>query len=99
MATRSTNHALRPYTAYQKVIYGLQQRQHLLEQSNIAAQGVLVSLLLLLATAIVNSFPDFRGIFNLIESFLRSTRQDSAVTRGEVGIFLLSQIEKYVNSL
>lgn len=94
ISIRSKNELLRPYATYQQLIHGLRGRQDLLAQDTTAKQGVLISLFLLLATAIVNSLPDFRRIFNLIETFLQITQPDNTLVDGNLGPFLLTQIEK-----
>ena len=94
ISTRSNNQLLRPIITYYKVIHRLRERQDILTHDAMAKDGVLVSLLLLLAAAMITGLPDFRGIFNLIEIFLQATHHDSTLIGGDLGTFLLSQIEK-----
>lgn len=83
--------------AYQKVIRRLRTRQNLLVQDEFEKQRVLLALLLLLAGTIVNGSCDFRSIFRLIEAYSNAVNDDKIFTKGELGVFLLTQTEKYVH--
>ncbi|KAH6643505.1 hypothetical protein C7974DRAFT_381681 [Boeremia exigua] len=95
LATRAGRRSTKPYSAYQCVLQGLREKQELLAHDTTAKQGILVALLLLLATAIVNGLPDFRRIFHLIEVFLSITQEDNILGTGSLGPFLCTQIEKF----
>lgn len=82
---------------YQSVIRKLRSRQNLPAQNVLEKQCVLLGLLLLLAGTIVNGSCDFRSILRLIEAYSSAINDDKVFTQGKLGLFLLTQIEKYVH--
>lgn len=83
-----------PNLAYQTVIRKLRSRQNLLARDDLEKQCVLLALLLLLAGTIVNGSCDFRAILRLIEAYPSAINDENIFIRGELGVFLLTQIEK-----
>ncbi|OGM48772.1 hypothetical protein ABOM_003008 [Aspergillus bombycis] len=84
-----------PEMAYQRVIRGLQQRQNLAAEDLMGKQCIILTLLVLLANVIVNGSPDFRTIFDLLRSSLKAVRDDLNFFRGEIGLFISTQLPKF----
>lgn len=83
-----------PEVAYQKVIRGLRQRQNLVAQDLRGKQCVLLTLLILVANVIVNGSSDFRVIFALLQASFRAMRDGEEFFRGDLGLFISTQISK-----
>lgn len=90
-----TDQLISPYSAYQRVLYGLRQRQDLPAEDLVGKQCILLTLLILLAMMIVNGSSDFRGIFNLLEASLKAVQYEHNLYSGELGSFISTQIPKY----
>ena len=82
------------HAAYHKVIYGLRQRSMSDEWNILERQCVILTLLILLATLLVNGWPDFRIAFASLESLMQANESDEELLVGELGIFLATQVEK-----
>lgn len=90
----TTDQSIYPDFAYQRVIHGLRQRQNLEAEDLIGKQCVILTLLLLLATVIVNGSSDFRKIFELLEASLKAVQDEQNLFVGELGLFIATQIPK-----
>ncbi|KAJ9604731.1 hypothetical protein H2200_010845 [Cladophialophora chaetospira] len=82
-------------TIYAKVIRSLRQRQNLDACDMTERQNVLLALLVLLVTVMVNGSSDFPTIFQLLESAVLAVGGEDALTRDELGVFLVRQIRKF----
>lgn len=85
-----------PLLAYSKVIRSLQQRKDLQSHDLIGKQGVILALLVMLTTIVVNGSSDFPAIFKLLESAVTAAGGEEAVFHGELGVFLVRQVRKYI---
>ncbi|USW46947.1 Putative aromatic-ring-hydroxylating dioxygenase, alpha subunit, rieske [2Fe-2S] iron-sulfur [Septoria linicola] len=81
--------------AYQQVIHELRRRQDLEAESLLGKQHIVLTLLVLLAKAIVDGSQDFRSVFNLLETLLRTVKDRKAFHSGEIGTFILAQVSKF----
>ncbi|KAI5369389.1 putative aromatic-ring-hydroxylating dioxygenase, alpha subunit, rieske [2Fe-2S] iron-sulfur [Septoria linicola] len=81
--------------AYQQVIHELRRRQDLEAESLHGKQHIVLTLLVLLAKAIVDGSQDFRSVFNLLKALLRTVKDRKAFHSGEIGTFILAQVSKF----
>lgn len=94
-ANRPSQPKEKPHITYQAVIQKLRSRQNPQNQSDLEKQCVILALLILLAGSIIDGSSDFRVILRLIETFRLAVNNDGIFTKGELGHFLSTQIEKY----
>jgi hypothetical protein len=87
-----------PNAIYDGAIRRLRQRQNLEAYDTSGKQTVLLALIVLLTTVIVNGSSDFPTVFNLLEAALTASGGEAAVEGGELGVFLVRQIRKYVDA-
>lgn len=98
-AMNVSDQALEPIAIYHKAIRNLRKRQDLSSQDIFGQQSILLSLLVLLVSAVVSGSSDFRTIFGLIETCLHSLNGEEGILHGELGTFIIRQIRKYVLSV
>lgn len=86
---------LEPMAIYQRAIRKLRVRQDMMRYNLLEQQTILLSLLVLLVTAVVSGSSDFRTIFGLLEGGLYALGGEERMSHGELGRFLVWQIRKY----
>ena len=85
---------LEPIAVYQSAIRKLRLRQDLTYIDMQGRQAILLSLLVLLVAAVISGSSDFRTIFALLEGALHALGGEEAMSRGELGRFVVLQIRK-----
>lgn len=93
LSTKDFNDAQR-HAAYRKVIRGLRQRSTNMDRNTLERQCVILTLLVLLATLLVNGWPDFRLVLASLESFIQANQFEEELAVGDIGNFLVAQVEK-----
>ncbi|KAF5006727.1 hypothetical protein FDECE_6904 [Fusarium decemcellulare] len=89
------NQILHPDTLYQSAIRKLRERQDLTIYDMEGQRSILLSLLVILVTAMVNGRPDFRTAFGLLEAAVNAIGGETALMADESGIFIIRQLHKY----
>lgn len=82
------------HCAHHKVISGLRLRSMNATHNTLERQCVIVTFLILLATLLVNGWPDFRIAFASLELCMQVNQFDDQLLVGDLGHFLAMQVEK-----